>query len=57
MIPALKAVVAHYANDAVWKTVRPPLVELPQDQAAKVIGDLENLGFEMPGLRKEAATA
>jgi 4-hydroxy-tetrahydrodipicolinate synthase len=57
MIPALKAVVAHYASDPVWATVRPPLVALPKDQAAKVIQDLEKLDFEMPGLRKEAATA
>jgi 4-hydroxy-tetrahydrodipicolinate synthase len=57
MIPALKAVVAHYARDPVWATVRPPLVALPKDQAAKVIEDLEKLDFEMPGLRKETATA
>jgi 4-hydroxy-tetrahydrodipicolinate synthase len=57
MIPALKAVVAHYAKDPQWATVRPPLVELTEEQAAKVIGDLEALGFEMPGLRKEAVAA
>ena len=57
MIPALKAVVAHYAKDPAWATVRPPLVALPKEQAAKVIQDLENLGFDMPGLRKETATA
>ena len=57
MIPALKAVVAHYAKDPEWARVRPPLVELSQTEAAKVIHDLENLAFEMPGLRKEAATA
>ncbi|HYH41864.1 MAG TPA: dihydrodipicolinate synthase family protein [Burkholderiales bacterium] len=57
MIPALKAVVAHHAKDPVWATVRPPLVALPKDQAAKVIQDLEALGFDMPGLRKETATA
>src|SRR5687768_16167761 len=57
MIPALKAVVAHYAKDPEWATVRPPLVALPKDQAAKVIQDLEALGFEMPGLRRETATA
>ena len=28
MIPALKAVVAHYANDPTWATVRPPLTPL-----------------------------
>ena len=57
MIPALKAVVAHFANDPAWAKVRPPLTELPQDQAQKVISDLEGLGFEMPGLRKETAAA
>ena len=57
MIPALKAVVAHYANDPTWATVRPPLTPLNQEQAAKVIKDLEALEFDMPGLRKETATA
>jgi 4-hydroxy-tetrahydrodipicolinate synthase len=57
MIPALKAVVAHYANDAAWAAVRPPLDPLTKEQTAKVIQDLEKLGFEMPGLRKETATA
>ena len=58
MIPALKAVVAHYANDPEWATVRPPLVKLTQEQAKKVIADLEKLNFEMPGLeRRETAAA
>jgi 4-hydroxy-tetrahydrodipicolinate synthase len=57
MIPALKAVVAHYSGDAQWAKVRPPLVELNQEQAQKVINDLEGLGFEMPGLRRETAAA
>ena len=57
MIPALKAVVAHYAHDPAWTTVRPPLVALSKEQSAKVIEDLRSLGFDMPGLRKEAATA
>ena len=56
MIPALKAVIAHYSKDAAWSTVRPPLVPLTKDQAAKVIADLQNLDFEMPGLQKETAT-
>jgi 4-hydroxy-tetrahydrodipicolinate synthase len=55
MIPALKAVVAHYSKDPAWMTVRPPLVALSKEQAAKVIDDLEGLGFEMPGLRRETA--
>jgi 4-hydroxy-tetrahydrodipicolinate synthase len=57
MIPALKAVVAHYAKDPAWTKVRPPLVELSKEQASKVISDLEKLEFEMPGLGKEKATA
>ena len=57
MIPALKAVVAHYTKDPEWATVRPPLTALPKEQAAKVVSDLQALGFDMPGLRKETATA
>ena len=57
MIPALKAVVAHYARDPAWTTVRPPLVALGKEQAVKVIQDLEKLNFQMPGLRKETAAA
>ena len=57
MIPALKAVVAHYARDPEWVTVRPPLVKLTAEQAQKVVDDLDALGFAMPGLRKEALTA
>jgi 4-hydroxy-tetrahydrodipicolinate synthase len=57
MIPALKQVVAHYAKDPEWVTVRPPLVELTQEQAAKVIGGLEQLGFTMPGLARSTQKA
>lgn len=57
MIPALKAVVAHYAKDPTWAAVRPPLDTLSKEQAAKVIQDLEKLGFKMPGLRRETAAA
>ena len=57
MIPALKAVVAHFAKDPVWATVRPPLTPLSKEEAAKVVRDLEALDFDMPGLRKETAAA
>jgi len=57
MIPALKAVVAHYLKDPAWATVRPPLVALTREQSAKVVQDLQNLDFDMPGLRNETATA
>jgi 4-hydroxy-tetrahydrodipicolinate synthase len=50
MIPALKAIVAHYGNDAGWKTCRPPLVELTSSQEEELIRDLKGVGFTMPGL-------
>jgi 4-hydroxy-tetrahydrodipicolinate synthase len=50
MIPALKAVTAHFANDPQWKTVRPPLTELTPEQEKQVITELKGAGFSMPGL-------
>jgi 4-hydroxy-tetrahydrodipicolinate synthase len=50
MIPALKAVTAHFANDPQWKTVRPPLTELTPEQERQVITELKAAGFSMPGL-------
>src|SRR5437870_3938914 len=50
MIPALKAAVAHFGNDAAWKTCRPPLVELTSAQEEELIRDLKAAGFTMPGL-------
>ena len=50
MIPALKAVTAHFSNDPGWKTVRPPLTELDPAQEAQVITELKASGFSMPGL-------
>jgi len=50
MIPALKAVTAHFANDPQWKTVRPPLTELAPGQEKQVITELKAAGFSMPGL-------
>jgi len=51
MIPALKQVIAHCANDPEWVTVRPPLTELTATQAQHVIAGLKQLGFNMPGLK------
>ena len=51
MIPALKAITAHFSNDPAWKTVRPPLVELTAEQERQLITDLNGAGFAMPGLR------
>lgn len=50
MIPALKAVTAHFGNDPQWKTVRPPLTELTPEQEKQVISELKAAGFSMPGL-------
>ena len=50
MIPALKAVTAHFGNDPEWRTVRPPLVELTPEQDKQVITELKAAGFSMPGL-------
>lgn len=50
MIPALKAIIAHFGNDPQWKTVRPPLTELTAAHEAQVITDLKAAGFSMPGL-------
>ncbi|VUX55437.1 Dihydrodipicolinate synthetase [uncultured Woeseiaceae bacterium] len=50
MIPALKAMVAHFSNDAQWRTVRPPLVALADDQCSALVTSLLKKGFDMPGL-------
>jgi 4-hydroxy-tetrahydrodipicolinate synthase len=50
MIAALKAVIAHFGNDAQWKTCRPPLVELSSADEEKLIPELKAAGFSMPGL-------
>lgn len=50
MIPALKAAVAHFAGDAGYATVRPPLVKLNQQQNNELLAALQALDFSMPGL-------
>lgn len=50
MIPALKAVIAQYADDPPWATVRPPLVELTAAQQGQLAQALDSLGFAMPGI-------
>ena len=57
MIPALKQVIAYYASDPDWVTVRPPLTELTAAQAKNVIDALKKLGFDMPGVREAAQKA
>ena len=50
MIPALKAIVAHFGNDPQWKTCRPPLTELGSSQEEILLSELKAHGFAMPGL-------
>ncbi|HVB48244.1 MAG TPA: dihydrodipicolinate synthase family protein [Burkholderiales bacterium] len=50
MIPALKAIIAHFGNDPQWRAVRPPLVELGREQEQALFGELKANGFTMPGL-------
>jgi 4-hydroxy-tetrahydrodipicolinate synthase len=48
MIPALKAVIAHYRGDPGWAAVRPPFVPLPAAEAEKAIRTLaEAHGFTL----------
>jgi 4-hydroxy-tetrahydrodipicolinate synthase len=50
VIAALKSVLAHETRDPAWRTVRPPLVELPAADSSTLLADLERRGFAMPGL-------
>ena len=51
MIPALKAIVAHYRSDPEWSRVRPPLIELENKQCEELIAHLTAMQFSMPGLQ------
>ena len=50
MIPALKAIVAHYSDRPSWRRVRPPLVALGDDERRRLVRELAEQGFDMPGL-------
>jgi 4-hydroxy-tetrahydrodipicolinate synthase len=50
MIPALKTAIAYYGGDASWATVRPPLVEMTDEQKDSLIDELDRAGFMMAGL-------
>ncbi len=51
MIPALKAIVAHFGNDPEWRRTRPPLVELSPEQGKQLFPELKSAGFAMLGLQ------
>jgi 4-hydroxy-tetrahydrodipicolinate synthase len=50
MIPAMKSAVAHFAKDAQWAHVLPPLVDLKPEQQTALLSDLEKIHFTMSGL-------
>jgi 4-hydroxy-tetrahydrodipicolinate synthase len=48
MIPALKALIAHYRGDSGWAEVRPPFLPLPAADAEKLVGTLADThGFRI----------
>lgn len=47
MIPALKALVGAFYGDNGWCRVRPPLVELSEDQRRTLLDELARIGFRM----------
>lgn len=47
VIPALKAIVADFHNDADWCTVRPPLRPLQESEKAQLMDELRKLDFSM----------
>jgi 4-hydroxy-tetrahydrodipicolinate synthase len=51
MIPALKQAIAHWSDDPGWAKVRPPLIELTEDQKLAFVAGLKQRGFHMPGLQ------
>lgn len=53
MIPALKAIIAHYADDGGWGSVRPPLGELAAERVQSLLEKLTECQFAMPGLATE----
>jgi 4-hydroxy-tetrahydrodipicolinate synthase len=50
MIPAMKAALAHFADDEVFAIVRPPLVKLVPQQTTELLAALKAVNFSMPGL-------
>jgi 4-hydroxy-tetrahydrodipicolinate synthase len=52
MIAALKQTIAIYRNDPEWTRVRPPMVELTQEQAKLLAAELKTIGFAMPDIAR-----
>ena len=52
MIAALKQAIAIYTDDPAWAKVRPPLVQLTDEQARTLAAELKAISFEMELKRK-----
>ncbi len=52
VIPALKAIVAHFARDAGWETLRPPLVALDAARREALLAELGARALQLPGLEQ-----
>lgn len=50
LIASMKTSVAHFRGDPSWRTLRPPLTKLEDEQANLLIAQLKDAGFSMPGL-------
>jgi len=50
MIAGMKTAVAHYSKDPEWLRVRPPLMQLTPEDQAKLLNELKQINFSMPGL-------
>ena len=57
MIAALKQAIAIYANDPDWATVRPPLLELSEEQAKTLREELKAISFTMPGRNQKSISS
>ena len=53
MIPAMKRVVAEFAHDPGWRTVRPPLIAMEDTPAAALLASLRHAQFDMPGYPRQ----
>jgi 4-hydroxy-tetrahydrodipicolinate synthase len=47
MIPVMKHLIADERHDPAWRRVRPPLLPLPDVEAAALVGELSALGWRM----------
>jgi 4-hydroxy-tetrahydrodipicolinate synthase len=54
IIPAMKAAIAEKSGDKAWATVRPPLVELNNNQRSQLMRELDADGFGIPNAEELA---